>query len=179
MNRSSARQKFVLYWLQCLSISSRSQATDGQLWFWSSMFVTLIASRVPRTHQKTAAGECRALPRMGNKFHPDFCSPFQPAGFQADVEAEQRRNECEPSQARSGINQSNYEHEARMCQTVVSKKHFSGCPTECDITTSTDVWCNQAQQRGTMCANAARSHLGQSTHSNQCPKHRDEGYSRR
>jgi hypothetical protein len=66
-----------------------------------------------------------------------------------------------------------------MCEVLVSKVHYSGCPESCDKETKTNSWCDEAQAKGEMCKDPPEKPLGKSTSHEQCPDHRDEGYSAR
>ncbi len=68
----------------------------------------------------------------------------------------------------------------RMCKILVSKKHYRGCPTTCDIESRDERRCDQFPLQGNkLCEDTKTEYLGLTTHNAQCPNHRDEGYSQR
>ncbi|RSL46229.1 hypothetical protein CEP51_015969 [Fusarium floridanum] len=67
----------------------------------------------------------------------------------------------------------------RMCTIIISKIHWRGCTSACDTTTRRLLKCAAAETSGTQCEDTKESHSGQTTRREQCPNHRDEGFSQR
>ncbi|KAG9235621.1 hypothetical protein BJ875DRAFT_266130 [Amylocarpus encephaloides] len=65
-----------------------------------------------------------------------------------------------------------------MCEILVNTKTFRGCPSTCNSVTKVPNLCPTAQASGTQCPNAKEIPQGSSTSRDQCPDHKDEGYSR-
>lgn len=61
----------------------------------------------------------------------------------------------------------------------MSKTHYSGCPPSCDVESKTTMKCPEAIEKGEPCKDPKVTTLGKSTSPNNCPNHRDEGYSAR
>ncbi|RAL13196.1 uncharacterized protein BO97DRAFT_343345, partial [Aspergillus homomorphus CBS 101889] len=66
-----------------------------------------------------------------------------------------------------------------MCEFLVALIHFHGCPATCDTTSRFLNRCASAKQTGVDCSDPKDKILGKTTYPSHCPKHRDEGYSRR
>jgi hypothetical protein len=66
-----------------------------------------------------------------------------------------------------------------MCEVLLSKVHYSGCPASCDKEDKTTMRCPKAIEKGEDCKDAKETFLAKSTNHDNCPNHRDEGYSTR
>ncbi|KAF2271385.1 uncharacterized protein EI97DRAFT_284617 [Westerdykella ornata] len=64
-----------------------------------------------------------------------------------------------------------------MCSLLTTTIHYRGCPESCDTTVTRLVKCQDAENSGNVCANPTQSYGGKTTARQQCPNHRDEGYS--
>ena len=63
-----------------------------------------------------------------------------------------------------------------MCEVLVSKVHYSGCPSSCDKESKSLMKCSKARETGEDCKDPKETPLAKSTSHDQCPDHRDEGY---